>query len=139
MKKIILLLLIIVSFACNKKKEVANLIDGGYYKYWKEVYKPNPLEPGTVICYFDKNGMRDEFYRYPSGYFVRNSIPDVMYVQKWEMIDDTTAYIGCSDCIIETINDSVFIYTEKLRKCRHVLVKAPDSLIPWEYRRILFQ
>lgn len=151
MKNISVLLVSIILFSCtNRTDSIDYKIRGKDFKYWILIWC-NSLngedlsrfsEKNAVsLLYFDKNYVRYTAVRYNFDYevlsFNHDNFPDIVSDNSWSLLNQETILLDNHKYKLKVLTEETMLLYDSLRMREFLYIKAPDSLIPDKYNKVL--
>lgn len=106
MKYIVVLCVVLGMLSC-KKNYIEMTIAGENHRYW---LKKSHITKSQVYYYFDRQG---KWYVYERAYKARVLTKydggDIMLIEKWSLMNDTTINIGGVEYSIRECNDTLLV------------------------------
>jgi len=110
----------------DSKKQIVKLIADKDYKYWLVINRDKRIETKTVYR-FGRDGTWIVFQKYPNGKFEEYKIDDIVYENKWSLINENR-FRGGRDYDILALNTKVFVFSNENMEII-TMIPAPDSML----------
>ena len=96
-----------LSMLSCKKNSIEMTIAGRNHRYW---LKKSHAEKSQVYYYFDRQGRWYVYERaYKANVLTKYDGGDIMLIEKWSLINDTTINIGGVEYSIRECNDTLLV------------------------------
>ena len=117
-----------LSMLSCKKNSIEMTIAGGNHRYW---LKKSHAEKSQVYYYFDRQGRWYVYERaYKASVLTKYDGGDIMLIEKWSLINDTTINIGGMEYCIRECSDTLLVIKSPMFTDTLMSLDLYPSVIP---------
>ncbi|WP_044077551.1 hypothetical protein [Prevotella sp. oral taxon 317] len=126
--KYIIVFCVMLSMLSCKKNSIEMTIAGRNHRYW---LKKSHAEKSQVYYYFDRQGRWYVYERaYKANVLTKYDGGDIMLIEKWSLINDTTINIGGMEYCIRECNDTLLVIESSMFTDTLMSLDLYPSVIP---------